>query len=167
MNPHSSWYTENLNTNILCLNRFQAGQPGKFESDFLPEQEIFSCFISFRPALGPTQPPPQRVTEAPTGVKRLEREVQHSPPSTSDIKHAWNTTPLLHTSPSLGTETDLPSPYPVSSRWHSSVSAGREKYAGCHVLKTCCQDYKGRFRKHRRLYKTYMCLLWAYSRKVK
>jgi hypothetical protein len=41
-------------------------------------------------ALRPTQPPIQWVTVAPfLRVKRLEREADHSPPSSVDVKNAW------------------------------------------------------------------------------
>jgi hypothetical protein len=45
-----------------------------------------------RPALGPTQPPIQWVPGAPLGVKRQEREADHSPPSSSQVENAWGYT---------------------------------------------------------------------------
>jgi hypothetical protein len=47
-----------------------------------------------RTALEPTQPPVQWVPwEALSlGVKRLGREADHSPPSTAEVKNAWNYT---------------------------------------------------------------------------
>jgi hypothetical protein len=46
-----------------------------------------------RPALGPTQPRIQWVPGALSlGVKRPEREADHSPPSSSEVKNAWNYT---------------------------------------------------------------------------
>jgi hypothetical protein len=48
---------------------------------------IFLLDIMSRPALGPTQPPVQWVPEALTlGVKRPEREVDHSPPYSAKVK---------------------------------------------------------------------------------
>jgi hypothetical protein len=45
------------------------------------------------PALGPTQPPIQRVREALyRGVKRPGSETDHSPPSSAEIKNAWSYT---------------------------------------------------------------------------
>jgi hypothetical protein len=44
--------------------------------------------IASRPALGPTQPPTQWVLGALTsGIKRLGREADHSPPSNAEVKN--------------------------------------------------------------------------------
>jgi hypothetical protein len=44
----------------------------------------------FRPALGLTQPPNQWVPAAfSQGVKRPDREADHSPPSSAEVKNAW------------------------------------------------------------------------------
>jgi hypothetical protein len=52
------------------------------------ESRIFSA--SSRPALGPTQPPIQWVPGALSpGVKRLEREADHSPPASAEVKKIW------------------------------------------------------------------------------
>jgi hypothetical protein len=46
-----------------------------------------------RPALGPIQPPMQRVPGALSlGVKRPWREADHSPPSNAEVKNAWSYT---------------------------------------------------------------------------
>jgi hypothetical protein len=46
-----------------------------------------------RTALGPTQPPIQWVLEALSlGVKWLESEVDHSSPSSAEVKNAWSYT---------------------------------------------------------------------------
>jgi len=43
--------------------------------------------------LGPTQPPMQWVLGAPSlGVKRPEREAEHSPPSNAEVKNVWSYT---------------------------------------------------------------------------
>jgi hypothetical protein len=48
---------------------------------------IFLFTAGSRTALGPTQPPIQWVPEAPSlGVKRPGREVDHSPPSSAEVK---------------------------------------------------------------------------------
>jgi hypothetical protein len=50
-----------------------------------------------RPALGPIQPPVQRVPDAlPPGVKGPGREADRSPPSTAEVKNVWSytSTPL-------------------------------------------------------------------------
>jgi hypothetical protein len=49
-----------------------------------------------RPALGPTQPPIQLIPAAVSlGVKRLGREADHSPPSSTEVKNAWSYTSTL------------------------------------------------------------------------
>jgi hypothetical protein len=52
--------------------------------------KIFHFSMSSRLALDPTQPPIQRVpgTLSP-GVKRLRREVDHSPPTSAEVKKKW------------------------------------------------------------------------------
>jgi hypothetical protein len=48
---------------------------------------FFFFFTVSRPALGPTQPPIQWITEAVSlGVKRPGREADHSPPSSAEVK---------------------------------------------------------------------------------
>jgi hypothetical protein len=43
--------------------------------------------------LGPTQPPIQWVTGAPSlGIKLPGREADHSPPSSAEVKNAWSYT---------------------------------------------------------------------------
>jgi hypothetical protein len=54
---------------------------------------IFHFTTASRTALGPTQPPIQRVPWALSpGVKRPRREADHSPPSSSEVKNAWSYT---------------------------------------------------------------------------
>jgi hypothetical protein len=45
----------------------------------------FLFYKSYRPALGSTQPPIQWVP----GVKRPRREVDHSPPTSAEVKKMW------------------------------------------------------------------------------
>jgi len=53
--------------------------------------ELFLCATTSRPALGPTQPPTQWVTGTLTpGSKRPWHEVDHSPPSSAEVKNAWS-----------------------------------------------------------------------------
>jgi hypothetical protein len=55
--------------------------------------EFFLFAAASRPALGPTQPPIRRVPGALTpAVKRPGREVEHSPPSSAEVKNAWSYT---------------------------------------------------------------------------
>jgi hypothetical protein len=82
----------------LCLSRSQdsvvgiatgqwAGRPrGRSSSSVKVKNVLFTS----RPALGPTQPPFQRVPEAPSpGVKRPGDEADHSPPAGADVKKIW------------------------------------------------------------------------------
>jgi hypothetical protein len=58
---------------------------------------IFFSTIASRPALGPAQPPIQWVPRALSlGVKQLEREADHSPPSSAEVKDVWS---YISTSP--------------------------------------------------------------------
>jgi hypothetical protein len=67
-----------------------------------PAGATIGCFpfaTVSRPALGPTQPHIQWVLGALSlGVKRQEREADHSPPRTSEVKNAWSYTssPPIH-----------------------------------------------------------------------
>jgi len=56
--------------------------------------EIFLFTTAPRPALGPTQPPLQRIP----GVKRPGREADRSPPSSAEVKNAWLCTSTPNTS---------------------------------------------------------------------
>jgi hypothetical protein len=54
---------------------------------------IFLFSTASRPSLGPTQPPIQRVTGfLSSGVKRLGREADDSPPSSVEVKNEWRYT---------------------------------------------------------------------------
>jgi hypothetical protein len=55
---------------------------------------IFFFFTTAsRPALQPTQRPIKTVPVAfPPGIKRPGREANHSPPSSAEVKNAWNYT---------------------------------------------------------------------------
>jgi hypothetical protein len=55
--------------------------------------EIFLFTTVFKLVLGPTQPPIQWVQGTLSlGVKRPEREADHSPPSRAEVKNAWSYT---------------------------------------------------------------------------
>jgi hypothetical protein len=56
--------------------------------------KMFLFSTSYRPVLESTQPPIQWVPGAPSpGVKRLGREVDHSPPTSTEVKKMWIYTP--------------------------------------------------------------------------
>jgi hypothetical protein len=51
----------------------------------------FLLTTTFRPSLGPTQPPIQWIQGVlPLGVKWPGREADHSPPSSAEVKNAWS-----------------------------------------------------------------------------
>jgi hypothetical protein len=55
--------------------------------------KISVCTTASRKALGPTQPPIQRVPETLSLVaKRPEREADHSSPSSAEVENAWSYT---------------------------------------------------------------------------
>jgi hypothetical protein len=55
------------------------------------EVGIFLLTPASRPALEPTEPPIQWSPEALSlGVKRPDREADHSPPSSAEVKNAWS-----------------------------------------------------------------------------
>jgi hypothetical protein len=54
---------------------------------------IFLFTTASRTALGPTQPPIQRVPVVLSlGVKRPGRKADHSPPSSAEVKNTWSYT---------------------------------------------------------------------------
>jgi hypothetical protein len=62
--------------------------------DFQQGLEIFLFSTASRPALGTTQPPIQWVPETLSlGVKWLRHEVDHSPPSSAEVKNVWSYIP--------------------------------------------------------------------------
>jgi hypothetical protein len=57
---------------------------------------IFLFTTASRTALEPTQPPIQWVPATVSlGVKQPERDADHSPPSSSEVKNAWSYTSTL------------------------------------------------------------------------
>jgi hypothetical protein len=75
-------------SSVSTETKLRAGQQG-FNSRQEQWWDFFLFANSSRPALGPTQPPNEWVPGALTpGVKRLEREGDHSPPSSAEIKNA-------------------------------------------------------------------------------
>jgi len=53
-------------------------------------QGIFVFSITFRRALGPTQPPFQCALDVIPEVKRLERDFDHLPHSSAKVKNEWS-----------------------------------------------------------------------------
>jgi hypothetical protein len=63
------------------------------EFDSRKDWEFVFFAIVFRPSLGHAQTPFQLVPVVVSpGLKRLEREADHSPPSSSEVKNAWSYT---------------------------------------------------------------------------
>jgi hypothetical protein len=59
--------------------------------------KIFLSFTASSPALGPTQPPIQWISGAISlGIKRPDREAEHSPPISAEDKNGGVILPLPH-----------------------------------------------------------------------
>jgi hypothetical protein len=108
---------------------------------------IFLFTTASKTALGPTQPPIQLVLGALSlGVKRLGREANHSPPSSAEVKNAWNnifTLPIRLYGVVLGKSTGLRKIFdfspsgisvPVRARRHGVSSSLDRKRGGVHSL---------------------------------
>jgi hypothetical protein len=68
------------------------------QSSSLGRGKNFLFSMSSRPVLGPIQPPIQWVNGAlSSGVKRPEREADHSPPTSEEIKKTWIYKATSHT----------------------------------------------------------------------
>jgi transposase len=60
--------------------------------------EVLLFTTASRPALGPSRPSIRWTPEARSlGVKRLERQANHWPPYSAEVKNAWSYTSTLHT----------------------------------------------------------------------
>jgi len=83
-NSHYSSNNENYTTAIMKW---------KTKGNESKEHHLFSVSLVFIMALVPTQPLIQWVPGALSlGVKRPGREAHHSPPSSAEVKNAWNYT---------------------------------------------------------------------------
>jgi hypothetical protein len=81
-----SWYSARLQDGRPSFNSWQ-------------EQDIFLFSTASRPAMGPTQPPIRRVSEALSlEVKRLVQETDHSLPYSVEVKNGEDIHPLPYTS---------------------------------------------------------------------
>jgi hypothetical protein len=95
--PHSFSYYLTEQLRFVTKNKILAGR-NEVEVDdrvFKSRQglQIFLFTTASRPALGPTQPPIRWVPGALSlGIKRPGREADHSPPSSTEVKHAWSYT---------------------------------------------------------------------------
>jgi hypothetical protein len=62
---------------------------------FIPSRgKIFLFSTASRPAMGPTQPPIKWVLGDFLGVKRPQREANHSPPTSAEVKYGGTIPPL-------------------------------------------------------------------------
>jgi hypothetical protein len=90
-----------LNVNLPLYQIAQSvyrrcGQPG---FDSRQQKEIFLVSTLSRPALGPIQPLTQCISGVLSpGIKRPEREADHSPPSSAAVKNCGAIPPLPRTS---------------------------------------------------------------------
>jgi hypothetical protein len=75
-----AWYIqESRDSAVGIATGYGSSSPGRIKN--------FLFSTSSRPALKPTQPPIQWVPEALSlGVKRSGREVDHSPPTSAEVK---------------------------------------------------------------------------------
>jgi hypothetical protein len=84
---------ERCGSSVNIVTRLWAGRP---EFNFRQEMGLFLFTIASQPAVGSTQKPirGRRCTAGALspGVKRLEREADHSPPSSAEVKKAWSYT---------------------------------------------------------------------------
>jgi hypothetical protein len=83
---HAKQYICNLQHNNSSRRNNNGRLRGRGSSPGRVKNFLFSK--SSRPALGSTQPPIQWVP----GVKRLGREVDHSPPTSAEVKKMWTYT---------------------------------------------------------------------------
>jgi hypothetical protein len=75
------------------MNKYSFLLPEVLGFDFRRGLEIFLFTTASRPVMGPTEPPIQWVPGALSlGVKRSEREAEHSRPSSAEVKIAWSYT---------------------------------------------------------------------------
>jgi len=88
---HGEWWEGRERCLFILL--IGAGDPSKVQTMYFPNSNkmrwlgIFLFTTASRTALGPTQPPKQRVLGAlSVGVKRPGREADHSPPSSAEVK---------------------------------------------------------------------------------
>jgi hypothetical protein len=75
---------------VSIVTRLRNGQPKNYGS--IPGKgKRFSLFQSIQAGMGPTQPHIHCTAGAvSSGVKRSERETDHSPPSVADVRNEWH-----------------------------------------------------------------------------
>jgi hypothetical protein len=80
-------------SSVSIVIRLRVGRSGFNYRQVQWWEEFFLFTTASRPALGPTQPPIQRILRPLTpGVKRPGREANHSPLPTADVKNEWRYT---------------------------------------------------------------------------
>jgi hypothetical protein len=88
-----------LLSNIYTFSSYLTGNILLLRFDYRKEKEIFIFFTASILVLRPTQPPFQWVPGSIyLGVRRLEREADHSSSSIAEIKKYGAVPPLFHTS---------------------------------------------------------------------
>ena len=94
-----------------------------------------------RPALGPSQPPVQRVPATFPGVKRPARGVDNTPPTSAEVKERVKLhfrTPSVHSRP-------LPSTYRHYQKLRKACGKGKEREPKAHIkTPSVIQHYKDR-----------------------
>jgi hypothetical protein len=75
-------------SSVSIVTRQWAGKAG---FDSWQGLGFFLFATLFRPALGPTQPPFQRILEViSSGVKRPGDKINHAPPPSAEVKNVWS-----------------------------------------------------------------------------
>jgi hypothetical protein len=78
-------FFESRDSSVRTATGWTAEEPG---FDSWQDKDIFLFSIAFRPTPGPTQLPTQWVSGVLSlGLRRLEHENGHSPPSTAEVKN--------------------------------------------------------------------------------
>jgi hypothetical protein len=87
--------TKSPDSSVGIATRLRAGQSKVLGFDSRRGLGIFLFTTACRTALGPTQPSIQWVQGAlSVGLKRPGREVDHSPPPSTEVKNAWSHTSI-------------------------------------------------------------------------
>jgi hypothetical protein len=91
--PHVVIHFVSVQRNLNWIRRHEFFREATFYRFLSDENRLVTCNTESRPALGSIQPPIQQVPGAlSAGVKRLEREADHSPSSSAEVKNVWRYT---------------------------------------------------------------------------